>query len=981
MSSRYDESDGTREFPPGVADPPAWVSRRDFLTLLGAGAALAAGACMRRPDKPILPYVQAPADVVPGMPLYYATAMPLDGYATGVLVRSDTGRPTKVEGNPDHPASLGASGALEQASLLELYDPHRTGAMRAGRRRTTWGAFKAGFAPPALSRRVGARGAGLRVLMPPTTSPLTASLLERLRETYPEARTYFYAPLESPSRIEASRKALGAALVPQYDFRAADVVVALDADVLAAGPFNLRYAREWADRRRTEPSAQLHVVEPTPTPTGTLAARRLGATWSAIGPIAAALMDTLGHDARPTGHVAGASTASLAALTPEARAWVSAVAADLAAHAGHSIIVCGERQPAEVHVLTSAMNDALGNVGATVWYTPPAVLDDGGPAHDLAALAAELRSGAVDTLVILEGNPCYAAPADLELSRTVGAVHNTVYLGAYDDETARVSAWHLPAAHYLESWGDARAYDGTTSLIQPIIAPLHDGRSTDEVLAVLAGRPNDSAHDLLRDAWNREHGPGARMAGESDWNEALRRGVVSGSASARSTPAIRADAVAQATAALAARGATRGQIEIGFVPGRAVHDGRFADNGWLQELPDPVTKLTWDNAALIAPAMAARLGVATNDVVTLRVGDRALDVPALVVPGHADGAVALAMGYGRQGAEAVARGVGVSANALRTSSAPHMASTVAVLPTGRRHELALAQTHWAIEGRGSSIVGEGVEGQRSAASSVPPRKRRPLTLYEPNPPSPDGFGADQWAMVIDLDVCTGCSACVVACQAENNIPVVGKDGVMKSREMHWLRIDRYIDGPPDDPRFETQPMLCQHCEKAPCEYVCPVNATVHSEDGLNEMVYNRCVGTRFCSNNCPYKVRRFNWFDYNAEIAETERMAKNPEVTIRARGVMEKCTFCVQRIRDAQIASRLAGDAVTRPVVTACQQSCPTHAIVFGSLTDAESEVSRQFGDPRSFSALEELGTVPRVRYLARRHDGDGTDGAGGRAR
>ena len=980
MSRRVEQPEVNLEFPPGAADPPEWVSRRDFLTLLGAGAAMAAGACMRRPDKPILPYVEAPADVVPGMPLYYATAMPLDGYATGVLVRSNTGRPTKIEGNPDHPASLGASGALEQASLLELYDPHRAEAMRVGRRRATWDAFAAAFAPAALSRRVGARGAGLRVLMPPTTSPLTASLLGRLGEAYPDARTHFFAPLASPARIAAARTSLGAALVPQYDFRAADVVVALDADILATGPFHLRYAREWADRRRASPSAQLHVAEPTPSPTGTLAARRLGATWSAVAAIATALVDAVHRDARSTGRVSGTTDASGGALTPDARAWVAAVAADLAAHAGHSIVVCGERQPSDVHVLTNALNDALGNVGTTVWYTPPAVLNDGGPDHDLSALATELRTGGVDTLVILDGNPCYGAPSDIELSRVVGAVHNTVYLGAYDDETARVSTWHLPAAHYLESWGDARAYDGTTSVIQPLIAPLHGGRTADEVLAVLAGQPNNSTHDLLRDAWNSARGQGAPTT-ESDWSEALRRGVVAGSAFARATPAVRGDAVAQARATVAARGVAREQIEIGFVPSHAVHDGRFADNGWLQELPDPVTKLTWGNAALMAPAMASRLGVATNDVVKLQVGDRALDTPVLVVPGHADGAVALAMGYGRQGGEAVARGVGVNANALRTSQAPHVAPSAAVSRTGRSHELALAQTHWAIEGRGSSIVGEDGEAQRSTASSVQPRKRRPLTLYEPKPPSRDGFGADQWAMVIDLDVCTGCSACVVACQAENNIPVVGKDGVMKSREMHWLRIDRYIDGPPDDPRFETQPMLCQHCEKAPCEYVCPVNATVHSEDGLNEMVYNRCVGTRFCSNNCPYKVRRFNWFDYNGEIAETERMAKNPEVTIRARGVMEKCTFCVQRIRDAQMASRLAGDPATGPVVTACQQSCPTQAIVFGSLTDPESEVSRQFGDPRSFSALDELGTVPRVRYLARRREADSSDSSGGRAR
>ncbi|HEX6534812.1 MAG TPA: 4Fe-4S dicluster domain-containing protein [Gemmatimonadaceae bacterium] len=966
------------------------TSRRDFVKLLGASVALAGlGACVREPDRKILPYVDTPPDVVPGVPLHYATVMTLDGYATGLLVESHTGRPTKVEGNPDHPASLGAAGVYEQASVLQLYDPHRARAVRAGRRRATWSAAASAFAPAALARRVGARGAGLRLLLPPTSSPLVASLLERVLVRWPDARVAFYAPLASDGAVAGTRTALGAPLVPQYDFRAADVVVSLDADFLSSGPFHLRWASHHGVRRRATPPCRLYVAEPVPTPTGTLADHRLPIAPAGIASLAATLLHAVAADPRVTGRVGAVPLPAPSGTLPaDARAWASAAAADLAASPGRSIVLAGERQPAEVHAVVHALNAMLANAGATVWYTPPALVDAGSHAIGLDALATELDGRTVDTLVVLEGNPCYGAPADLDLPRRMRAVPNSLYLGAYADETARVTTWHVPAAHYLESWGDARAYDGTTSLVQPLIAPLHDGRTPAEVLAVLAGAGERSAHDLLFDAWRERHG--APPEAEAAWSDALRRGIVAGSALPRATPPPRWDAVARAQRGIADRaGPSRDTTEIVFLPSRGVYDGRFADNAWLQELPDPITKLTWDNAATMAPAHAARLGIVTGDVVALRLGPRTLDVPALLVPGQADGVVSLAIGYGRRGAEAVARGVGANANLLRASDAPHAATGLVIARTGRRHALALTQTHWSIEGRGPSVLGEPPASRPAASERAgapePQRKRRPLTLYEPGPPPKDGFGEDQWAMVIDLDACTGCSACVVACQAENNVPVVGKEGVLDSREMHWLRIDRYVDGPLDAPRFETQPMLCQHCEKAPCEYVCPVGATVHSDDGLNEMIYNRCVGTRFCSNNCPYKVRRFNWFDYNAEVAETVRMAKNPQVTVRGRGVMEKCTFCVQRVRQAQRTAWLAGEPRTGPVVTACQQTCPTHAIVFGSLTDPESEVRRLFDDPRGFSALGELGTVPRVRYLARARsapapsaDSPGAGAAGG---
>lgn len=959
------------EFPLAAALRPGDLTRREFVTLLGASVALAGlGACVREPAEKILPYVHGSGEVVPGVALHFATSMVLDGYATGLLVTSHEGRPTKIEGNPDHPASLGAAGVFEQASVLQLYDPHRARDVRVGRRRSSWRVLADTLATATLRSRAGARGAGLRLLLEPTSSPLVAAMLARVQTVFPDSRTYFYAPLANAGMLKAAQDTLGGSVVAQHDFRNADVVVSLDSDFCASGPFHLRYARDFGTRRRvSSPSAsRLYVAECSPSPTGALADHRVSASPGALGRIAAALLASVAGDARVASQIPSRSVVgspSAIPLTPTQRAWVSSASADLIASAGRGIVIAGVQQSAEVHALVHALNAATGSVGNTVHYTTSPIVDAGEPGHDLATLAADLSSGEVDTLVMLEGNPVYTAPADLNLTPPIRAVRNSVYLGAYDDETARAATWFAPAAHYLESWGDARAYDGTASLVQPLITPMYGGRTVAEVLALIAGDPSLSAHDLLRQSWNTTHP--VTSPTDTWWNESLSRGSIADSAAPRSTPVVRWDAVSAAHAKLTVLVA-RDQIAINFVQSPAVYDGRFADNGWLQELPDPVTKLTWDNAALIGPALATQLGVARGDEVSLKLRGRTLTVPAVVVPGHANDAISLAMGYGRSGAEAVARDVGANANAIRTWSAPYADTDVTITRTGAHRDLAITQEHWSLEGRGADILGIVTDSTSPHESppTAPPKQRRPLTLYEPPAPSLDGFGADQWAMVIDLNTCTGCGACVVACQAENNIPVVGREGVLKSREMQWMRIDRYVEGPLDEPQVSLQPMLCQHCEKAPCEYVCPVDATVHSDDGLNEMVYNRCVGTRFCSNNCPYKVRRFNWFDYTSEITETERMAKNPEVTIRSRGVMEKCSFCVQRIRHAQIDAEIANEPRTGPVVTACQQTCPTGAIVFGSLTNPESEIVRLRNDPRCFSALDHLGTVPRVRYLAR---------------
>jgi Fe-S-cluster-containing dehydrogenase component len=914
------------------------VSRRSFLKLLGASLALAGlDGCTRIPAEKILPYVNQPPELTPGVPAYYATSMILDGFATGLLVEAHEGRPTKIEGNPDHPASLGAAGVLEQASLLQLYDPNRARHVRSGHSASTGQAFTSAFGPAQLRGRVG-QGERMALLLEPTSSPLIADLIARVQSLYPRLSVHYYAPF-----------ARGDALIPQYDVRAADVILAVDSDFLAEGPFHLRYARDFADRRR-EPRRgmnRLYVLEGRFTVTGATADHRYRATPSNIEAALRSLLDIIQSSPSPN------------ASATVAGSWLEAVAADLAGHRGRSIVVAGERLSSRAKALATAINHALGNTGRTTWLTASPLLGAGDEKATIGALADAMRDGAVDTLVCIGGNPAYATPGALDFANLWRRVPNSAYIGLYENETARDAKWYVPEAHYLESWGDARAYDGTLSLVQPLVEPLHGGKSVVELLAALAGI-GAKPLDLLRDRW-REMG----LAPNDDaWAGLLRRGFVPDSgAKPVDSPSTPLAAEVAGAPPLSGRATGDGSIEVAFAPDPRVHDGAFANNAWLEELPDPITKLTWDNAALLSPATAARLGVENGDALRIERDGRSLGIPALILPGHADAMVTLSFGYGRSGAEEIARGVGMDVYGLWPALGEF--STTASIRrdhSAERRRFALTQTHWTMEGRDPARV-----ESRAALLGRPPQpppRRRELTIYDPVQRLDAPM---QWAMTIDLGTCIGCGACVVACQAENNIPVVGREEVLNSREMHWIRVDRYEQGTPEDPAIVTQPMLCQHCENAPCEYVCPVGATAHSADGLNEMIYNRCVGTRFCSNNCPYKVRRFNWFDYNAELSATERLAKNPDVTVRERGVMEKCTFCVQRIREAEItASREHRPLKGEDVKTACQQACPTNAIVFGSLTEQDSDVVRRRDDGRAYAVLDELDTIPRVQYLAR---------------
>jgi molybdopterin-containing oxidoreductase family iron-sulfur binding subunit len=935
--------------------------RREVLKLLGASLGLAgvAGCAPTRTEK-MVPFVEQPREMTPGIPQQYATSMELDGFGTGLLVKSHDGRPTKIEGHPDHPASLGAAGPYEQAAILGLYDPHRA---QASRFRTSPTSFDRIVQRFAASREDG--GARLRFLLEPTGSPLVGDLVARIAARFPEARFTFFSPLGTTHAADGGRIAFGVPVQPQYDLSRASTILAVDADFLTAMPFHLRMARDFAERRRTtepsHPMNRLYVVEPCLTSTGAMADHRIVRKPTEIAALLGAVVAELSLllSNRVPANVANA----LVSLRPTRdAAMVSAIARDLGKHPESSLIIVGERQPKEVHALAQFANSVLFAQGAFSVIAPTPI-DAGAATTTLADLMHDIADRHVDSLVVVGGNPVYTAPADLDVARRFAQVDDTLYVGLYENETAQASKWFSPTTHFLESWGDARAYDGTISFVQPLIDPLFGGRSPTELLAAMAGDHLLDPREILRGYWTRTH-----TAGDFDtfWNDALRRGYLPGSGSDRLKPRLAAAEIATAVHDLArTRVESSPSFELDFAADPGVYDGRFANNGWLQEFPRPITKLTWGNAALLGPGTAARLAVENDDVVEVRRQDRVLRAPVLVTPGHAEDALTLHLGYGREGAEALARGIGANAYALRTTDATAFATDVEVRKVkGEKQPLALTQSHFSVDGR--PIARTATLDEWRADPDFTAHERGPLpSLFAPN--RSDG---QQWAMTIDTSICTGCGACVLGCQSENNIFVVGKEQVLRRREMHWLRVDTYFAGPPEEPEVMHEIMLCQHCEKAPCEYVCPVNATVHSPDGLNEMTYNRCVGTRFCSNNCPYKVRRFNWFDWVAHEPANQGLVKlqrNPNVTVRERGVMEKCTYCVQRIRAADIASRNEERTIqTGEVVTACQQACPTQAIQFDSLANTDSRMVKWRGESRVYSVLHELGTVPRTQYLAR---------------
>ena len=936
-----------REFPREAAVWDETYGRRQFLTLMGASLALAGlNACTKQPDEKIVPYVRQPEIAPPGESLSFATAMVHGGYATGILATSHMGRPTKIEGNPTHPASLGATDIFAQASVLSLYDPDRS---RVPVFRGNIGIRDRFLSDLDQTVRVqrSLKGSGLRILTETVTSPTLAHQLNEILREFPRARWHQYDPVTLDNVREGARIAFGQYVQTRYRFDKADVILSIDSDFLTNGSGAVRYARDFSGKRKVSGGktrmSRLYAIESSPTNVGAVADHRLAVRSGEIGSMVRFVARALG--------VAVQGSAG------EHQPWMDQAVTDLQAHRGSSIVVAGPYQPASVHALVHLINERLGNAGSTVEYSDSVESRPVDQLQSFRSLIQDIELGSVDTLIILGGNPVYSAPVDLDFAGALDSVRFSVHLGLYDNETAERCTWHIPQAHFLESWSDARSYDGTTTIIQPLITPLYRGVfSPHELLEEVLGRPGRKSHDITRDFWKTRY---ARPDFDRFWQEALHDGIVPNTMLPARPLRVTGSSV------LVAAGTSShvpGGVEIAFRPDPGIWDGQYANNAWLQELPKPLTTLTWDNAALISPSTAQAFGLDNEDIVELVSDGRSIEAPVWIMPGHPDRSVTVHLGYGQSRAGRVGSNRGFNAYLLRTSESPWFGACE-IRKTDKRFRLAATQHHHSMEGRHlvrSATLTEFLANPSFAKEmgEVPPPSESLHPQHEY-----DGYA---WGMSIDLSACTGCNACVIACQSENNIPTVGKDQVLNGREMHWIRIDRYYSGPIDNPETFFQPVTCMHCERAPCEVVCPVAATVHDSEGLNVMVYNRCIGTRYCSNNCPYKVRRFNFLQYSVEDEPTIAMQKNPDVTVRTRGVMEKCSYCVQRISSARITAKKEGRTIQDgEVVTACQAACPSQAIVFGDINDKQSTIARLKSDPLDYSLLAELNTKPRTTYLA----------------
>ena len=939
-----------KEFPREAAPLEDSLDRRDFMKLLGASMALAGLTSCVRPVKPhekIMPYVRAPEEIIPGKPLFFATAITQGGYALGLLAESHQGRPTKVEGNPDHPASLGATDAVTQATVLSLYDPDRSISVRSGGNGANWEDAVAELG------NITSDGTGLSILTETVTSPTLAQQLSDLQERMPNAKWHQYDVMHADNAHEGAILAFGEAVHTRYDFTKADVILSLGADFLGSGPGKIRYSKDFSRRRRAlhaeDGMNRFYQVESTPSITGVLSDHRISLKPSQMEGLAREIAAGLGVD------ISGGALPDTGL-----RDFVESAVQDLQDVGSAALVVAGDEQAPAVHALAHAMNAALGNVGSTVIYTEPVEANPVNHINSLNELISDINAGDVQNLLIIGGNPVYTAPADLDFAAALAQVPFSLHLSQYVDETSALTTWHVPHTHYLETWSDARAFDGTTTIMQPLISPFYGGKSEHELLAVLMGDTESSGYDIVRSYWE------ARVEGDFDsfWRSTVYAGVVEGSEAATVdvSPQLSLDAAARASEGL----------EIQFKVDSNVFDGRYTNNGWLQELPRPFSTITWDNAALVAPSTAEELGISNNKLITLRVGEREVVAPVWILPGQAKDVITVHLGYGREAAGQVGGGVGFNAYQFRTSDQ----NWSAPLELGRasgRHKLIVTQVHHEYDGTTERrhIIRHGTLAEFQEHPDHP-EFVHPVAHHESDLYPDFEYDSYAWAMVIDMTVCTGCNACVTACQAENNIPIVGKDQVEVGREMHWIRIDTYYsykDGDLDNPKYHLQPVTCMHCEKAPCEPVCPFGATVHDSEGLNVMVYNRCGGTRYCANNCPYKVRRYNFLQYaELETKATElSLAMNPDVTVRSRGIMEKCTYCTQRIQQAYITSENEERRIRDgEIVTACQGACPTEAIVFGDKNDPSTAVSRFRASPLNYALLEELNTVPRTTYLAK---------------
>jgi MoCo/4Fe-4S cofactor protein with predicted Tat translocation signal len=986
-----------REFPDGASENNGF-DRRDFLKLMSASLSLAGigvlGAGCRKPEQHIYPFSKLPDDYVHGSAKYYATAMPTRSGGVPLLVKSNDGRPTKIEGNPDHPDSNGGTDLFAQASILSLYDPDR--AQFNGPREPALAQLAA------VAQKFAAnQGAGLAFLLERSTSPSRQRLQQAIQQKLPQARFHIYEPVDFDVHRQAATVAFGRSVTPYFRLDRASAILSLDCDFIGAEGDTHLHCRNFAKGRRPQNGAmnRLYVAEALMSQTGMNADHRARVASSQVIAIATAIAARLG--------VAGVGAEKFPLPANVGDKWIEECANDLKSNGGAALVVAGYRQPVAVHLLAYAINAALGSLGKTVEFRETPDLKEQG----MAQLADSLNRNEVDTLVILGGNPVYNAPGDLNWAATQRKAKTVVRLGYYNDETSAVADLNLPAAHYLESWGDVRTADGTAVIVQPLVQPLFGGLTELEVLARIGGLTETDPYKITRETFG---------GNDEAWKKALHDGFVANSAVKPTTATFNNAVLGQALTNISAAAPTKENLEVIFTRDYSVDDGRWANNAWLVEMPDPVTKMVWDNAVLVSRKTAEDLGVKNSHMIDISLAGKTMRAPIWVQPGMADHVLGLPLGFGREKCGRISNfngaKVGFNFYPLRTSANQTIAVGAKAAATAEKYTFACTQDHWSLEGR--PIVREANLKQFKDHPNFVKELDFPEAPGGNKPLYPNPFdkmkekGLHQWGMAIDLNTCVGCNACVIACQSENNVPVVGKDQVRRGREMLWLRIDRYYTGNPeteknrdplrpeweqygqnwiDDPQVVNQPMLCQHCEAAPCENVCPVNATVHDEEGLNLMVYNRCVGTRYCSNNCPWKVRRFNYFDYNkrpltnlykpntnfrvtkaADEFELLKLVKNPDVSVRMRGVMEKCTFCVQRIESAKIAQKVkAGqsDDVIVPdgvIKTACQQACPAEAIVFGNISDPKSKVSLAKADSRNYATLEFLNTKPRLTYLAR---------------
>ncbi len=941
-----------REFPEGATEWTDEVSRRGFLKLMSASLALAGmTGCTKLPIETIIPYVRQPEELIPGKPLFFATAMSLGGYAAPLLARSNEGRPTKLEGNPEHPISDGGTDAFAQGALLDLYDPDRSQTSTYLGEVRPWSSF-IGAMQDAIAAQRAMGGAGLRLLTHSISSPTLAAQIRTLQKNFPQMKWHTWEPVNRDGARAGARIALGQPVETQYLLENADVIVALDADFLMGGfPGFTKYAREWARRRNPDNPRGMnrtYAIESCPTVTGFKADHRLPVKASEIEQYARALAARIGVNA------AGGN------VRPEHNAWLDALAKDLQQHRGAAVVIPGEHQPAAVHAVCHAINETLGAQGRTLVYTDPAVENSVDNAASIRELTQDMNGGRVQLLLILGGNPVFDIPADVDLMSAMAKVPLRIHHGVYQNETTVYCHWHVNATHFLEEWTDMRAVNGMVTIAQPLITPLYGGRSAHEVLSVFNGQPDTSGYDLIRAYWQSQY-KGADFEGW--WRHAVHDGFVEGSEFKPRAMKVNVGAIGAPPAPQQAGG---DKFELIFRPDPSIYDGRFANNAWLQEIPKPLSKLTWENVAFVSPTTAKRIGVPEGQdtaVIEINYRGKKIRVPAWVQPGQPDDSLTLFYGYGRTRAGRTGDSKGVNVYPLRFSDMPYFAGGATLSKTGEKYTVASTQGYQVMEGRnvvrGAPLATYKANPHFAHENNfAPPRSE---TLY-PNYQYPEYA----WGMSIDLNSCVGCNACIIACQAENNIPVVGKDQVLRGRKMHWLRVDAYYEGDPANPRMYFEPLPCMHCEDAPCELVCPVNATVHSTEGLNDMVYNRCVGTRYCSNNCPWKVRRFNFLLFQDWNTPQIKMVRNPEVTVRSRGVMEKCSYCVQRITKGRIAAEEEDRRVRDgEIQTACQQVCPANAIIFGDINDPNSSVRQLKAHPRNYGVLEELNTRPRTTYLA----------------